>query len=468
MGHLLRVTDGTTTVNLSGGPIYQRGYVPRSPNVSTVEFTAESLRDGGELFAITRRNVVETAPVVITGSTTDVMRGYVRSLEGLFCQAEARQMRGVGDRVYVEFQPGESGDIFRSELGYGRVEIGKELLTWWPEMAMEAAVVWKRRFYWEGPEVELALTNGGGSGTGGRTVYNHDDGDSGHDNYVAIDGEDVEGVIPAPMRLELRNTYDVSARAYDFLVGHNVFANPASLAHILEGEDAAYVAGGATATASGACSGGYYQTATWTGDNETMLYRFVLSASLLAACAGNYFRLLARVASNPGTGVKVKPKIKFPSGSALTVVGEAQEMTLAATSQLQDLGVLQIPPWLTGETGLYPVDLCLYGRKTGGGSVDLDFVQLTSLDSYRVLTPRGYGAPYLVTVVDDGIGGSVWADTWPSSGKAGHYIAHGQPVHLWPGRDQRLYLLVVDSGSDVVVARTASVRVYYRPRRLTL
>jgi hypothetical protein len=284
---------------------------------------------------------------------------------------------------------------------------------------------------------------------------------------VAIAGSAVEGVIPAPVRLELTNTYNVSERAYDFLLGHNVFANPGTLVHILEGEDTAYVAGGAAATADANSSGGYYQTATWAGDSETLLYRFVLSASLLAACAGNYFRLLTRFATAPGTGIKVKPKIKFPSGSALTVVGEAQEVTLASV-RLQDLGVLQIPPWLTGETSLYPVDLCLYGRKTGGGSVDLDFIQLTTLDGYRVLTPRGYGAPYLVRVADDGIAGSLWTDNWATSGKTGHYIGSGQAIHLWPGRDQRLYLLVTDSAGDAEIARTTSVRVYYRPRRLTL
>jgi len=463
---ILRITDGTTTVNLTGGTddIYlTEDYVPRPLEVSVVEFTAESMRDGGELVSATRRNVVESVPLSLVGaSRTDILTAQ-HSLETLLEQAKNRQERGVGDPVYVEYRKADSGDVYRSELLRGTFEPGSRTAgeMWWDAASVEAVLAWERRWYWEGPESELSLSNGHGSGTGGVTVYNHDD--AGHDNYVAISGSAVDGVVPAAVRLELENTYNVSTRAYNLYVGHNVWSNPSSITRILEGEDAAY---GGSSSASASSSGGYYQGVTWSGDAATYVLRFVLSTAMLNAYAGGWFRLLGRFATSP-TGVKITPKVTFPSGVPLTVVSELPEATLTSL-RIQDLGVVQLPPWLRGETDLYPVDLTLYARKTGGGSFSLDFIQLTPMDGYHVLIPRGYGASYGVTLIDDGISGNVYTSGWGGTAKTGHYLSRGQQIQLWPGEDQRLCFLATGDTGGSDIARTWSVRAYYRPRRLTL
>ena len=128
--------------------------------------------------------------------------------------------------------------------------------------------------------------------------------------------------------------------------------------------------------------------------------------------------------------------------------------------------MVQIPPWLTNETDLYPIQLAIYGRLTGGGTVSLDFVQLTPLDSYRMLVAQGYNTAYQATLVDDGITPSLYTDY--SSGKVGNYIGHGEPVHVLPGYDQRLYFLVENDVGTVDIARTHTARVWYRPRLLTV
>jgi len=469
VAHVLRVTNGTTTVNLTGGPITLAQYTPRSPETTVEEATAWALEDGGEVFAVAHRNVAEPIELTIVDSTTALVRAKVNALEMLLEEAAERQRRRIGSRVYVEFQPGASGDIYRSELLYGRLELGNELLGMdWRAPGARALLSWKRRFYWEGPQSELPLANGNGSGTGGRTIHNHDDGGAGHDNYVAIDGDDVEGVLPAPIRLEITNTYNQSTRTWDVYVGQNIWSSPGSLDHIIEAEDRDYVAGSASPQSDGSCSGGYKQPSTWPVDAQTLLLRFDLSTALLGACAGNYFRLLARFPTDPPeTGCFIQPKITFPSGTPITVVAEGREIELNDHT-LQSLGVMQIPPWLPGETSLYPVDLCIYGRQAGGGTLVWDYIQLTPLDGWRALIPRGYGAEYQIRIVDDGIAGSIWTDGWSGSQKTGHYLGRGRPIHLWPGRDQRLYFLAGNSNQNSEIARTHSIRAYYRPRRLTL
>ncbi len=236
--------------------------------------------------------------------------------------------------------------------------------------------------------------------------------------------------------------------------------------HILEGEGADYVNGGASALPAtpdtGTYSGGQYQPVSWTGDTLTRAIAWELDTTMLSAYAGGWFRIWARFTSSP-SGVRITPRSRF----LLTTVAEAQEVLLTS-STLQDLGVLQLPPWLRGETGLYPIELALYARRTGGGSFNLDFLQLTPLDSYRLLLPRGYGTPYQTTVQDDGMANALYVTQSGGLYKTGHYLSQGLPIRLYPGQDQRIYFLQTNSSGGAEVARTLSVRTYYRPRRLTL
>jgi hypothetical protein len=468
---ILRLTDGTTTLNLedgSDGLYLAEGYVPLTPNVSTIEAVSEALVDGGEVTQVTRRNVTESVVLTVTGADAAAIQSTLHSLAALLIGAEEYQRSRGGARCWVEYAPNDSAEnVYRSEILRGSVQPAERTAAaMYLAEAIEVTVAWRRRFFWEGARTALPLTNGNGTDvTAGLTVYNHDDGGTGHDNYVAIDGADVAGVLPTPLELAIENTYNVSARTYNAMVGLNAFSNPGSLSHILEAEDADYVVGGAAAVADGDNSGGYYQPVSWSPSIATNALRWALSTARLNACAGRWFRLWARFHSQPGSGLYLTPKITYPSGSPLTVVSEGQEVLLSSTGYLQDLGTLQLPPWLPGETGFAAVDLSLYAREDGGGSFNLDYVQLTPLDGYRVLVPRGYGAAYGATLVDDGIDGSLYL-TFGST-KAGFYIGQGRPIHVWPGRDQRLYVLFT-STSGAEIARTHQVQAWYRPRRLTL
>jgi len=468
---ILRVTDGTTMVNLAGGTddIYlAENYAPVAPDFSVVEAVSAATRDGGEVTAITRRNVTESVVVSIVGASFSAVQSAKNDLELLFAQAAHRQSTQKGARVYVEYRAADSGSVYRSELLHARMEPDRETASegWIDDSAMRFVIAWQRRFYWEGPEAELALDNGstGSKQTGGVTIYNHDDAGSGHDNWVDIDGDDVAGDIPAPLRIQMQNTYNDTSRSYRVRIASNVFANPSSLAHILEGEDADSVAGSAAATANSDSSGGYYQTASWSGSSEAKAYSWDLAAAYLANCKGYRFRILGRVHSAT-SGLRMRIKVLF---AGLTVVAESPEVDISS-SGVQDFGVIQLPPWLPGETDLYEISLALYGRRADGGTVtvSLDFIQVTALDGYRAHNPVGYGFAYTTTFIDDGIERKIYVN-WGGSGKVGFYPQRDGYIHAWPGQDQRLYFLVSNSVSLVDIVRTHSVRVYYRPRRLTI
>jgi hypothetical protein len=92
-------------------------------------------------------------------------------------------------------------------------------------------------------------------------------------------------------------------------------------------------------------------------------------------------------------------------------------------------------------------------------------VQLTPTESYRHVIMRGNQIAANDYVVDDGTEEQTYTD------EAGvhHYILspRGTPLHLFPNRNQRIYILH-DEGAGSDVNNTLLVQVYYRPRRLAI
>lgn len=462
---ILRLTDGTTTINLTGGTSYfylAENYAPVTPEPEVAAVLSQ-MRDGGEIAAVLQRNVSESVVLSVVATTFATVQTAINGIETLLQQAAQRRNTGKGAAVYVEYRPGDSGTIYRSELLYGRLAPDAEVSSaaWAAAGASRVTVAWQRRFYWEGSETELALDNGtiGSKATGGVTVYNHDD--SGHDNWVDIAGADIAGVLPAPLEIRMYNSYNVSPRDYALAVAGNTFAAPATLSHILEGENATDIVGSAAATASATSSNGYYQVASWGSSTENKIMEWTLNAAYLAKTQGFAFRLLARVVA-ASAGLRIRPKVLF----SLTTLWEGAEVAVGSSEWL-DLGVVRLPPWLAGQTNLYSISLALYGKLSGGASLSLDYVQVTPLDGYRYLASRGYGAAYLTTLVDDGIENLLYVD-WGGSGLIGNFVAQGQRIHAWPGRALRLYFLAVNSSGNMDIDRTHTVRVYYRPRVLSV
>jgi len=478
----LVLTDGTTTLDLAAGAsCYLQSYVPRSPDLTTQDLDPGALHDGGERASTTRRNVTESARVLVSaqaGGAPDpaVARAAIRSIEALLRQAEEWQRRRVGAAVYVVYGPqgAEASDLYRSEVLSGRVELSDSALKagYLDEGLVEILVVWTRRFYWEAnSETELSLTNGGGSGTGGQTVYNHDDAGAGHDNYVAIAAGDVAGVLPTPARLAVTNSLnDANSKTRTLWVGHNAFSEPASFAHILEGEDDTEGAVQVDAT----CSGGNFQRVVM-GASEVLLFSWALSTTQLTYCASNWFRVLCRFANLPAANAHVRLKLDR-AGAGSTIIWSGPLVNLSDELSIQELGTLQLPPFLTGGTAA-ACYLQIFGyADSGTPNIDIDFLQLTPLDSYRQFTSSVLYVVYNDRLVDDEPAGYLYVDTpaTPANGRQGGTVSIGSQILLWPSRAQRLYFLqrAWTSGAPTdelaAIDRTLTVRVYYRPRRLTI
>jgi len=447
----LLLQSGSDTVNLTADGVYLMDYVPR------YDSNAESL--------------TESIDVRITGTSSSAIADKIRSIERFFELTKNYYDNRQGVPCYLLYQADSSLPVVQSRLLNGRV-IASDKLSHYKLLnkSVDVGLVIERLPFWESfSETELPLTNGNGTNvTGGINVFNCNDGSGSppnkRNNYVQISGSHVGGNLPAPVRVWLQNLYDSSNRISNLYLSQNVFSNPSSFTHIIEGERAAW--GGSNVASSGA-SAGYYRNITWSGNNQTIIARYSLPSSIISNGGGRYFKIYAAL-MNSVSNTYIQARITFPSGYPITIIQEDQEILIPTGERFIEIGTLQIPPWLIDQNDLYSLDLSLYGRKSGGGALAIDFLYLMPAESFVLWKPRGYGLAHTTQLTVDYIEDQSYVEGYSPGGKASIYMLFGKPITLIPNRTQRLYFQQSGDTGDLDINRKILVRVFYRARYGTL
>src|SRR4030042_6126552 len=374
----------------------------------------------------------------IKGSSASDLRSKITAIRLAF--EHAKNHKDDAQAAYLYFDVDDSGDAWMSKLLGGSVIYNSNLDRNWRQTKAVATIIIERKPYWDAKnEVQVPLTNGNGTNNiTGLTVSHNDDAGASpyHDNWVEIAAADVLGDMPGPTRLELTNNY-ATQRLYTVWIGQN-WTDPDNLTHILEAEDST----GGTDKSDSGCSGGYYSEYILASGAETEMFTWSLGASLLDACKGQYYKILARFVTGAPTSVKFRLKLKY----AATTIWQSGQITLDATRSLQirDMFTLRLRPWLLGQTDLSALSLILTGHQITGSPVyvEPDFLQITPLDGWRMLECAGYGVVQNERMIDDGMNGNSYIDNGAGDDKAGIVAGYGNPIGLYPGKKQRLFFLM--------------------------
>ena len=420
---LLRITDGTTTLTLSGSGVYLGAtYFPTSQ--------ANASR------------IAETVPVILEG-TDSAIRTAVQDIQQLL-RAAANRDKTLTARYFVEFRPVDSGDIFRAELfggdaNYSQVPAERSLYN--ATSTVRVTVTWERAPKWEGPEEEMYLSSSSQSErTGGVSLTINDN--AGTPNWCGIAAARVKGTQPAPIRLRITNSSGSGATWRNFYIGVNAYSAPGSADLWLLGSEAT---GGATAS--------------WpAGTGHSALQWLIpLNATLLGQTQGRTFRVIAAFDSISSTSA-----MRASVGPYVGGVFDFGRVGLERTNvgEVIDLGEFALPPGGYNVANA-AVALAITARSpslSGGGT--LDFVMLMPTDSYRRLRQNAYSIPNGDSIEDDGIeGGTYWLS---GSSRYPTVRASGAPLMVFPERDQRIYIMA-DENAAWNAGRAITVRAWYRP-----
>lgn len=448
MAHALSLVLGATTISLSTGNNLLMDYVPRTPGSADLEIS-------------------ESAHVHITAASKSALQTALRAIEDFFVLCRRRQASGTGNRGYVQYAVDGGGTAWRSEVLDGRMVLDDDAMRHWGNVGAEVLLTWTRRFFWEYDQESIGLKRTGVSKTtSGVLVYNHHDSTT-HENFVDIEGADIVGSLPSPLKIWLEATDTLATRR--FYLSANTFHTPASWQAVYEGEDQTSTElTHPAATSDANSSGGYYQRCSWTTSVSHTDNAFIwpISATQLGYAAGGCFRVLMRLANDPPANCYVRVKVKFDATTPLTTLWEGPEILLRASNELQDLGAVQLPPgYVTGSP--IALALVLSIRYTGTSQLDVDYIQLVGPDGVHRFDQQAYTSAVGDLVVDDGPNEGVYIQT------VGGYTQHifsdyPPPLMVWPGRDTRIRLVFDDASGNSAIANNFTMYAFYRPRRLTV
>jgi len=452
MPHVFALTDGTTTISLVASDVALENYDMKVPQDDDA-------------------TVVDTVDILISGTTGALMQTKARAIEAMLEAARQYQETRTGAPIYVTAQLISDTDVWRSELIGGRMELAEDALAVWGNYKARATLYLERVPYWEGAETQIPLTNGNATNdTTGLAIYNNGDSSvlapNKRHNYLQIAAADVVGALPAPVKIELKNSTGSAQTLNAIYMANLALSTPTSFPHILEAEDR--TAGGTTISDSG-CSGGVYLQLTTYSSGQTVSWD--LSAAMLQLSVGRWFRLLLAVRNRTATLAQsetVQAEILDSTGAFVVARGPEVIISTAVLGQypFTDLGAFPLPPGgYSSAWGALKLRLT-FRLASGTATTQLDFMQITATDSYRVLDMRPTAIANNALVVDNGTDRLAYVET--SGARAPYALPRGAPLMVWPGRLQRVYILADRPTGPINVDLKWLARMWYRPRRVTI
>jgi hypothetical protein len=305
--------------------------------------------------------------------------------------------------------------------------------------ARRLRVTWTREPYWRGPETLVPVRSAFSGAYGDYvTIYNHDDAEPGHNNWMFV--QPPEGNVPALTRIRINNSYPGTSRLNQVRIGW--YDRPINL--VLEGEDAA----GVTIWPQSGLSNdarGVAQTFEWTVPFDSVRdfvgpFRALANGSL----SGQRWRLAV--------------------GYELTRLQYTR--WIAGANGWTDLGLVMLPPGGYVHPLRYPFKVWLDGEDS---STSLDFLHFAPMQQYRRLQFKAYNAVYGSCIEDDDIRGETVYDF--GGQRLPMLNTWGERIRLWPQRllpatsaGQMLTFNLNSENNVATPLRTAQVQIFAAAR----
>ena len=306
-------------------------------------------------------------------------------------------------------------------------------------------------------------------------------------NFVDIAASEVDGNLPAYVRLEMRPESTGIEKVW---IGGHIYKDEYAageqfygIKHYLDASDAQ----GSTGISTDTNCSNETKVSTSIGTSEERIAYWDLPFEVTMGNAGGaYYKVFARWSTGAAeTNAKWRIKVGMgtSTGGNFDFVGEQVEYddTYADTvMNIREIDTIRLPP--NGIVEKYDLPgnyyLHLFGESTTTGSVnaDIDFLMLMPTEFYReykfIRTIGGQSTNNPDELIDDGINDEVYISGRGLAYNAGtkkNVIYRGSKIALYPNKDHRLFFLIHPNstdGGDYDLEST--IKIYYRPRRRTL
>lgn len=447
----LQIGDAGTNVSLTSSGVRVLEYPMNAPDIN--QGVLQSLGDGNTLGVPSFSNVTESLDLHISDSTAALVAAKIQSIERLLDLARQGSLGYLDDRVYLRIQFDNDSLVWRSQILAAKLELPEGSNQIWRKY-VKATLIITRRYYFEAESMQAVEVTSGTTTTattGYATVYNSDDTHATQRNWWQVAAAQVTGSLPAPAKLYIKNTSGATRAFGTAYLGNYVFNDPASVDPIFRSNDAA-------------------GSDTTPGPGETTIYHWSLaSGGLIDDFAGQQGRFVVVWSDRPAADNLVRAAVQYRFPSPVFDLALGEQMLDNPNEFAQDLGALPIPPggYVSGMGDNFYLALKSLPAAGGTDTLGVDWLQIfpTGVGRYRVI--KGITNFSLSTneeVIDDGPNNVCYA----LSGSDAHPLFRPlhTPLHLWPGRINRMRL-IISGGSSFEADNTWGVKMEYKPRRLS-
>lgn len=403
--------------------------------------------------------IEDSLTLSLSGTPAEISVGLAQ-LETVADRASRYEKSTYPQRQLIRIRPEESGEYFYAPVADLWLDVPPEGETSHLHGTLIVKIHFTRPNYFDGDQIELPLTAGDQhEQTGGVGIFNHFDIHPDHTNSILIDPGSVSGALPAPLRIEIMNTYPTEYLK-DVFVG--IMSHSESIDEEILHCYAPDFSGGYLYTNASAIQG-HYLRVSWSDSNWKLLCSTYLDSSQVADLRGRYFRPVLHF-YNPVNYQDLRLKLYLQSRSFIHSEGEP--VWIDPEYGYAVFPPIQIPPYqLFYEVSTQTIDLVLYGQHDSGASYDLYFDDLILLPLDSAATYLGHHTLFQDSVlIDDNFKKRQITRYGGDSYEINTHLKQGDDLSLQPGQYNRLLLIMSDTMNQVDIFRTASVRMFYRKR----
>ena len=403
--------------------------------------------------------VREKVEITLSGSPVQVSDGLAL-LDRVILRAQAYSRREYSSPQYLRFQLESGGDHYYAEISDLYLEASPTSYLTHQKGSFLVNLHYTRFNYFDGIQVELPLSGRNGADqTGGFDLINHTDLTSTYGNYVLVKSADALSDLPAPLRIELENTYS-SNKIKDIAAGS--FHHPTVTDEKIFFAFATDMSGGTQYYNSNAIND-YYRRVSWASSAWTALYNYPVPLTEVDDLDGRSFRPVLRL-YNAHAYSDLYFRIKLMRGSYTLQTCDA--VFSDPNYQYVLFPPIQIPPnQLLREMLPHHVEIMVYGLKEDGSiaQIDVDCLQLLPLD-YSAFFRGFFDMSHNDKLIDDSFRRLSNVRYSAVGSETVAHIRVGSPLLLYPAQNTFLFFILANENNVIDIDRTSQVRVFYRPR----
>ncbi len=433
---------------------------PSSWTVLDGQFVSAPFRRAAAFFSFgSDQTVREKFEITLSGSPAQVSAGLAR-LDQVILRAASYSNMAYFSPQYLRFQLEAGGDYYYAEISELYLEASPTSYITHQKGSFLVTLHYTRFNYFDGTQCELPLNGRGGTDqTGGFDLINHTDLTSNYGNYVTIKSVDSETDLPAPLRIELENTY-ASNKIKDIAIGS--FHHPSVTDEKIFFAFATDMSGGTQYYNVNAIND-YYRRVSWTSTAWTSLYNYPVPLTEVDDLDGRSFRPVLHL-YNSHAFSDLYFRIKLMRGSYTLQVCDL--VYSDPNFQYVLFPPIQIPPnQLLREMLPHHVEIQIDGLKEDGSAaqIDVDCLQLLPLD-YSAFFQGFFEMSQDDKLIDDSFRKLSNVRYSAVGSETVAHLRSGGPLLLYPGHNNFLFFILANENNVIDINRTSQVRVYYRPR----